>query len=46
MRKSHKNVWPLLDNQKVKEESLVDKLSRLVSESESIRNKFYKLIIK
>lgn len=42
MRKSHKNVWPLLDNQKVKEESLVDKLSRLVNESESIRNNFYK----
>lgn len=42
MRTSNKDIWPLLDNQKVIEEALVDKLSRLVSESESIRNNFYK----
>jgi hypothetical protein len=29
MRTSNKNVWPLLDNQKVKEESLVDKFRKL-----------------
>lgn len=38
MRKSHKDVWPLLDNQKVKEESLVDKLQRQVRELQDIRN--------
>lgn len=38
MRKSHKDVWPLLDNQKIKEESLVDKLKRLIKESQDIRN--------
>lgn len=38
MRKSHKDVWPLLDNQKVKEESLVDKLQRQVKELQDIRN--------
>lgn len=44
MRKSNKDVWPLLDNQKVKEESSVDKLARLVGESEQIRNNYYKNI--
>lgn len=38
MRKSHKDVWVLLDNQKVKEESLVDKLKREVRELQDIRN--------
>lgn len=38
MRTSHKNVWPLLENQKVKEESLVDKLKRQIKESGDIRN--------
>ena len=38
MRKSHKDVWSLLDNQKVKEESLVDKLQRQVKELQDIRN--------
>lgn len=38
MRKSHKDVWVLLDNQKVKEESLVDKLQRQVKELQDIRN--------
>lgn len=38
MRTSNKNVWPLLDNQKVKEESLVDKLKRQIKESEGIRH--------
>ena len=38
MRKSHKDVWSLLDNQKVKEESLVDKLQRQVKELQYIRN--------
>lgn len=38
MRKSHKDVWVLLDNQKVKEESLVDKLQRQVKELQNIRN--------
>jgi len=38
MRKSHKDVWVLLDNQKVKEESLVDKLQRQVRELQDIRN--------
>lgn len=38
MKISNKNVWPLLDNQKVKEESAIDELKRLVTESENIRN--------
>lgn len=38
MRKSHKDVWVLLDNQKVKEESLVDKLQRQVKELQDIKN--------
>ena len=38
MRKSNKDVWPLLDNQIVKEESLVDKLQRQVKELQDIRN--------
>ena len=42
MRKSHKDVWPLLDNQKVKEESLVDKLQRQVKELQDIRNLKFK----
>lgn len=42
MKISNKNIWDLLRNQKVKEESLVDKLKRLVGESEQIRNNFYK----
>lgn len=37
MRTSNKDVWPLLDNQKVKEEAPVEKLKRLVKESEDIR---------
>lgn len=37
MRISNKNVWSLLDNQKVKEEAPLQKLQRLVSESENIR---------
>lgn len=37
MRTSNKDVWPLLDNQKVREESAIDKLKRLVKESEDIR---------
>lgn len=37
MRISNKNVWPLLDNQKVIEETPSQKLQRLVSESENIR---------
>lgn len=40
MRTSNKNVWPLLDNQKVKEESLVDKLQREVNELQSMNNRF------
>ena len=42
MRISNKDMWDLLDNQKVIEESPLQKLQRLVSESESIRNNFYK----
>jgi len=38
MRTSNKNVWPLLDNQKVKIEYPLEKLKRLVKESEDIRN--------
>lgn len=38
MRKSNKDVWPLLDNQVVKIESAVDKLKRLIKESQDIRN--------
>lgn len=38
MRKSNKDVWPLLDNQVVKIESAVDKLKRLIKESKDIRN--------
>jgi hypothetical protein len=38
MRTSNKNIWDLLDNQKVKEESLVDKLKRQIKESEDIRS--------
>jgi hypothetical protein len=37
MRISNKNVWPILDNQKVIEEAPLQKLQRLVSESENIR---------
>lgn len=37
MKISNKNVWPLLDNQKIKKESAIDKLKRLVTESENIR---------
>lgn len=40
MRISNKNVWPLLDNQKVKEESLVDKLQREVNELQAMNNRF------
>lgn len=43
MRKSHKDVWPLLDNQKVREESAVDKLQREVNELRAINN-IYKII--
>lgn len=42
MRISNKDVWSLLDNQKVKEEAPLQKLQRLVNESENIRNNFYK----
>lgn len=38
MRISNKNVWDLLDNQKVKEESLVDKLKRQLNELQDIKN--------
>lgn len=38
MRTSNKNVWDLLDNQKVKVESLVDKLAREVKELQDIKN--------
>ena len=38
MRKSQKHVWPLLDNQVVKLESLVDKLKREVKELQDIKN--------
>lgn len=37
MRTSNKDIWPLLDNQKVIEETPSQKLQRLVSESENIR---------
>lgn len=38
MRISNKNVWSLLDNQKIKIEYPLEKLQRLVKESEDIRN--------
>lgn len=38
MRKSNKDVWPLLDNQVVKLESMVDKLKREVKELQDIKN--------
>lgn len=39
MRISNKNVWDLLDNQKVKEESLIDKLQREVDELHAMNNR-------
>jgi len=42
MRTSNKNVWDLLDNQKVKDESLVDKLQRQLKELQDIRNLKFK----
>lgn len=45
MRKSHKDVWPLLDNQKVKEESLVDKLQREVDELKVMNRKLSSAIV-
>lgn len=42
MRKSHKDVWALLDKQVVKVESMVDKLAREVKELQDIRNLKFK----
>ena len=44
MRISNKNVWPLLDNQKVREEALVDKLQREVNELK-VMNKIFSSVI-